>query len=286
MAKLKSGLTRLHSAVFLFGFAGLFGKWVKLPPEHIVFWRVAFASVTIAAFLSAKKQLLVIKNKTDLIWLSLCGSLLAFHWFSFFKSIQISSVAIGLLAYATFPIFVIFLEPLFFKTKIAPLNLFFIFLCVAGIYLIVPVFSLENQVFRGLVWGLGSSLSFALLTLINRDLSERMPSLNIVLFQDLIAALFLLPLVLSKSVAIAFPDFLLLAALGIICTALAHTLFVSSLRHIDATTASIICTLEPVYGIVLAALLLGEIPAIRTIFGGLLILISTALTTLRKSKSF
>jgi len=54
---------------------------------------------------------------------------------------------------------------------------------------------------------------------------------------------------------------LLLAGLGIVCTAGAHTLFIRGLREVRAQTASIISSLEPVYGIVLAFWLLGEKPA-------------------------
>lgn len=37
------------------------------------------------------------------------------HWVSFFKSIQVSTVAVGLLSFSTYPVFTTFLEPLFFK---------------------------------------------------------------------------------------------------------------------------------------------------------------------------
>jgi drug/metabolite transporter (DMT)-like permease len=59
----------------------------------------------------------------------------------------------------------------------------------------------------------------------------------------------------------------LLLVLGVLCTALAHTLFIESLAVLRTQTASVISALEPVYGIALAALLLGELPALRTLVG-------------------
>jgi len=64
----------------------------------------------------------------------------------------------------------------------------------------------------------------------------------------------------------------LLLVLGVLCTALAHTLFIDALARVSAHTASIVAGLEPVYGIALAFLLLGEVPSARTLFGGALIL--------------
>src|SRR5262249_24894356 len=67
-------------------------------------------------------------------------------------------------------------------------------------------------------------------------------------------------------------DVLLLLVLGILCTAVAHSLFIAGLRGIRARTASMIACLEPVYGAVLAALFLQEVPAARTVAGGLVVL--------------
>jgi drug/metabolite transporter (DMT)-like permease len=74
-------------------------------------------------------------------------------------------------------------------------------------------------------------------------------------------------------------DVALVLILGVFCTALAHTLFIASMRRMSAQTASIVSILEPVYGIALAALLLGEVPGLRTLIGGGLIVSAAALAT-------
>ncbi|MBD0270020.1 MAG: EamA family transporter, partial [Cyanobacteria bacterium Co-bin8] len=71
----------------------------------------------------------------------------------------------------------------------------------------------------------------------------------------------------------------LLLVLGVLCTALAHTLFIESLAVLRTQLASVISALEPVYGILLAVVLLGEIPNARTLAGGLLILGTTTVAT-------
>ena len=64
---------------------------------------------------------------------------------------------------------------------------------------------------------------------------------------------------------------LLLLILGVICTALPQTLFIKSLTHLKAQFASIVTGLEPVYGILFAAILLNEIPSLQTILGSCLV---------------
>ena len=67
--------------------------------------------------------------------------------------------------------------------------------------------------------------------------------------------------------------------LGVLCTALAHTLFIAALRTVTAHTASVVAALEPVYGIALAFVLLGEVPGARTLAGGALIVGAAVVAT-------
>jgi drug/metabolite transporter (DMT)-like permease len=76
-------------------------------------------------------------------------------------------------------------------------------------------------------------------------------------------------------------DIILLLILGIFCTALSHSLFIKGMRHIKAQTAAIISSLEPVYGIIMALFILKEVPSLRTILGGIVIL-GTALAVTSK----
>ena len=65
-------------------------------------------------------------------------------------------------------------------------------------------------------------------------------------------------------------------------TALSHTLFIGSLRTIRAQTASVVSCLEPVYGILLAALFLGEIPSRREVLGGAVVFACAIWGSLKK----
>jgi drug/metabolite transporter (DMT)-like permease len=281
----KSSLAEIHAAVMLFGLAGLFGKWLDLSPFVIVLGRVFFASLVLGLVLFLRRggPGREITVRGDLALFVLLGFILAVHWAAFFRSIQVSSVAVGLLAYSTFPFFTSFLEPLINKERWHGRHLYLSLGCLAGVFLIVPRFDPGHAVFQGAAWGVFAGLTFAVLTTLNRRLTSRHPALVIAFWQDLFACAFLIPVVFILRPQLTPRSLMLLAVLGVVCTALAHTLFIQGMRVVSARTASIISSLEPAYGALLALLFLGEVPSLRTVVGGAVILVSTALASLTEA---
>jgi drug/metabolite transporter (DMT)-like permease len=218
-----------------------------------------------------------------------CGALLALHWVTFFQAIQVSTVAVGLLSYSTAPVFVAVLEPPWFRERFSSRALVCALLTVAGVALLVPRWHAGDAVAIGMVYGMAygvvSGLSFAVLSLLNRGLVRRQPSIRVAFHQELAALLVLSPLLPWVWRPLTGLEWVLLAALGLICTALAHSLFIHALTEVRARVAAIVSALEPVYGIALAWLLLGEVPAWRTLGGGALILLAVLWATLRPEPS-
>ncbi|MBU4446427.1 MAG: DMT family transporter [Candidatus Marinimicrobia bacterium] len=274
-------LSGIHIAVLLFGLAGLFGKLIAASPVTIVFGRTAFASVVLWIVIKRYRISLKFQNRRDISGFLLMGTLLAVHWLTFFYSIQVSTVAIGLLTYSSFPVFVTLCEPLFTKCRLKTVDVITALIVMAGMIVIIPVFDIRNNIMQGVLYGLISGWTFALLTIFNKKYTSVYPALKIAFYQDLTACLILLPVIIIQTPRIAINDFAYIAFLGIICTALAHTLFIHSMKHIRAYTAGIIASLEPVYGILLAIFVLEEYPQLRTVIGGLLILGTVFWVTLR-----
>lgn len=277
-------LLHIHLAVLLFGFAGLFGKLLDLPPMVLVFGRVVFASAALlpAALWWRKGRGMSCRS---LAALAALGTLLAVHWTTFFLSVQASSVAVALITFSTFPVFVVFLEPLFFRERLHAADVLLAAVAMGGIVILTPSIRLGDRITQGVLWGIASGLTFALLSLLNRRYVRRLSSLTIALYQDAFAALSLLPFVVAERLAFSAREVLLLAVLGVVCTALAHALFIAGLRTISARTASMIACLEPVYGTIFAFLLLGEVPSWRTLLGGSIVLAVAVSATVRASSA-
>ena len=274
-----AALIALHVAAALFGFAGLFGKWLALSPVAIVLGRTAIAAAALGVLrLRARSQapfdVRLVGN----------GVVLAVHWLSFFAAIQVSTVAVGLLGYASFPLFILLAERVFFARRMRRREAVTAVLVTLGLVLLVPELSLGNPTVQGLAWGVVSGFTFALLAVMNRRwVGSRTPT-DIAFWQNLFAALALAPFAWAAPWAIGTiggREVMLLIVLGLFCTALAHTLFIWGLKVATAHTASVIAALEPVYGIVLALLFLGEVPSLRTIGGGALIVTAAVIATRR-----
>ena len=127
---------------------------------------------------------------------------------------------------------------------------------------------------------------FALLTVRSRRFSATYTPAAIAFWQNLFAAVVLLPFAWAGRdtlPAFTLHDVTLLVVLGVFCTALAHTLFIASLKRVSAHTASVVAVLEPVYGIALAAWLLHEIPTLRTLVGAAMIVGAAVLASRRSA---
>ncbi len=261
----------LHLAVMLFGLAGIIGKFVSLPAVIVTFGRVFFSSIFLLIIILVKKEKILLANKWDYVLMIIAGVIMAIHWFTFLQTIQMSTVAIGTITFSTFPIFVTFLEPIIYKERLRVKDIVLALIMFLGILITIPEFTLDNQVTLAIIIGLMGSLSYAVLCLMNRYFSNRYSGRIICLYEQGIAAITLFPaLFIVKAVPNA-TDLLALIFLGIICTALAHSIYVSSLKKVKVQTAGIISGMETVYSIVFAYVLLKETLGVRELLGGLII---------------
>ncbi len=279
MDQKKKALTGLHVSVFLMGASGLFGKLITTSAFFLVFGRVMFASAALLLFLKFKREKVKPHSTKDMVGFLLLGILMAFHWFAFFYAIQLSTVSIGLLTFSTFTVFTTLLEPLFFKTRLALRDMIIAALCCVGVWLISPEADLAGQtdqkMLSGVIWGVLSGLSYAFMLLLNKKYSTQYSPVTLTFYQCLVAMLVLLPVVLWMQETVLALDWLFLFIHGVVCTAIAFTLYVSATRYIKAQTISILTMLELIYGVALAYLILGESLSINMAIGGTVILIAS-----------
>ena len=118
----------------------------------------------------------------------------------------------------------------------------------------------------------------------NRYLSGFYESRTICFYEQGAAAVVLLPAVVLLQVQWTVEAVAGIAAIGLVCTALAHSLYVAAQRNVKAQTAGVISGMETVYGILFAFLFLGEVPGIRELIGGAIILGAAVFSSLTSSK--
>ena len=278
----RHGVVSVLVALPFVSLTGLFGKFLTFSPLLIVQGRTVFAfgALLLALFFLRKK--IFFSDLREWLWLALSGSILGVHWIAFFQAIQVSTVAIGVLSFASYPLFTTLLEPLFFREPLRVRNVFAALIVICGLALMATSTSddsntiISGSVFQGILWGLMAGFGFAVLTLLNRGHVRKHSALLITCWQNGFAALVLLPWSLSESWTLSGKELGLLFILGVVCTVGGHTLLINGLRHVRAQVASLlIAGLEPVFAILFALFLLGEVPSLQTLLGGVLIISTT-----------
>jgi drug/metabolite transporter (DMT)-like permease len=279
---IQTGFFQIHLAVILFGFSGLIGKLISAGPPVIVFGRTFFAAIALLAYLALTGRRPWLRPGRYGLALFFSGVVLAAHWAAFFQSVQTASVPIALITFGTFPLWIAFLEPLIFRERFAAGDGIAAAAVAIGLVFVVPGFDPADRTLQGVLWGLFSGASFAVLAVRNRIHVRTHPPLTVVFYQLAFAAAASLPFAVLSGASFSAADIPLLVILGIVCTAAAQAFYIGSLRWISARTAGIVIGLEPVYGILLALILLGEIPTLRVAFGGAIILAAVLLMMIRK----
>lgn len=262
----------LHIAVMLFGLAGVAAQFVEIPAVLTALGRVICSSILLFLIAVFKKDRLSLNSKKDYGMIVLTGVVMAAHWTTFFQSIQVSTVAIGTITFSTFPLFLTFLEPLIFHERLRKQSIASAVVLFIGVLITIPEFSMANHTTIGIIWGMISSFTYAVLTLANRYFSARYAARTICLYEQGSAAIVLLPALFLVEASWRIQDIAGVAFVGFICTAFAHSLYISAQKSVRAQTAGIVSGMETVYGIVYALLFLGEIPSVRELIGGAVIL--------------
>lgn len=268
----KKNVLWLHVAVMLFSISGVVGQFVEIPSVLVAMGRVICSSILLFIIAKVKKESLKLESKKDYILIMLAGAVLAVHWTTFFQSIQVSSVAIGTITFSTFPLFITFIEPIIFKEKIKMRSIVNAIILLIGVLITIPEFSMENQVTVGIVWGMVSSFTYAIITLANRYFSKKYIGRVVCLYEQGTAAIVLLPAAFLVPAVWRPQDIAGVLVIGFVCTAFAYSLYVSAQKGVRAQTAGIISGMETVYGIIYALIFLSEVPSGREILGGIVIL--------------
>ncbi|WP_340154569.1 DMT family transporter [uncultured Winogradskyella sp.] len=264
--------------------SGPLGKFIDMPTVVIIWWRSILAMVFLFTLCAFKGISLKIGNKRDRFTFFIAALLMGAHWITYFYALKLSNVAIGMISLFTFPVIIALLEPFFSKTKLDPIHIVLGIIVMVGIYFLAPEFDIKNNYLQGILCGILSAVCYALRILILKGQVANYNSTMLMFYQVAIVTVLLAPVLFfmdSSNIKTQYPYVLLLA---LVTTSIGHTLFVNSLKYFKASTASIIGSTQPVFGIIIAFFFLNEIPTIHTFVGGSLILATVIIESVRSKK--
>lgn len=278
------GLVGLHLSVLLLGGTALFSKLIKLSAVDITALRSVFAALALLGLLLMRRRPLQLQRGRDYLMVLLLGVLFGVHWITYFHAMQVSTVAVGLIALYTFPVITVFLEPWFAGQRPHYQDVLSGLLVILGIYLMVPAFDLADGVTQGVLWGVFSALLFALRNVLQRHYFTHYSAPQALFYQSVVVAVLVLPFLSGEPQLMEGGQWGLVVLLGIVFTALPHTLFANGLIHFKAKTASLVACLQVVYATGFAALLLDELPDWHTLLGGSIIVCAAAYESVRANR--
>ena len=209
---------------------------------------------------------------------------MAVHWVTYFYALKLANVALGVLSLYTFPIMIALLEPLFLKVKFNPIYILLGLTVLTGLYILTPEFNIESSQVKGIMFGVFSAFCYAIRVLILKQHVANYNGTMLMFYQTLIITVVMLPVLFFMDVSGLESQFPYLLLLAFLTTAIGHSIMLHSLKFFSASTASIISSLQPIFGIILAFFFLQEMPTLNTFFGGGLILLTVVIESIRSKK--
>ena len=277
-------LTMLTLATLFISTSGALGKFIDMPTPVIIWWRCSLGALFLFIFCRYKKFNLKIYSTRDFSTLLLSSIFLGVHWITYFYALKLSNVALGMLSLFTFPVITALLEPLFTKTKLNPIHIFLALLVLLGIYILAPEFDFKSNQVKGIFLGVFSAFCYAIRNLMLKKPAALYNGTSLMMYQTLFLTILLLPVMFLQDISNITTQYPYVILLALVTTAIGHSLFISSLKYFSVSTASIIGSMQPIFGIIIAFIFLSEIPTLNTFIGGLIILSTVVIESLRSSR--
>ena len=267
------GYIKIAVAAIIWGSVSLLVRTLELPVLIMVFYRFLFAVAAALSVLVFSRSSFKIRTKKNLSLLILSGFFLTLNWVFFFYALVLTTVANAVLVTYTAPILVAIFAPHFLKEKLEWNTVISLVLAMSGIsFILSPADLSMGKPLLGIIFAFGTSLTYASLVIIAKELLPGLPVLIIIFYQSLIAMVALSPFSLLGGGPRGFEAWLLLIIMGIVHTLIAPYLYLSGLKVVKAQRAGILTYFDPLSATIFAALFLGEIPGFYTLLGGILII--------------
>ncbi|MEW6107615.1 MAG: EamA family transporter [Nitrospirota bacterium] len=257
-------------AIFIWSSLGIVVRAADTGLIYTIFFPAFIALVIQSVILFLTKEHKELSKAKKIPYLFLLGPVFLFNNLLFYFSFKNTTIANAVMTHYTAPVFVSILSPLLLKEPVQRIAVMAIIISSAGLWLMLNGFSLSEGHLAGIIAGVLSGITYALIIIIGRFLARNFSPLIITVLQNLMVVSLLLPFI-KEFPAEALGYFVVL---GLVHSTIAPLLYIRGLKEVMAGKAAILGYLEPVGAMMLAMFFFGEFPGIRSLLGGFLILFS------------
>jgi drug/metabolite transporter (DMT)-like permease len=282
----KMALAEGITAGVFFGTAAIFIRLLKgIDVFSIAFWRLIIAVIALTIILLLLRRTfsrkLVQQNLKDL---AVLGVFLGLHFILFVSSVQDTTILNATVLVNTAPIFSMFVSAYLFNVKPSRLAVLGLTISFMGICIIALADTFAKAQPFGFSLHLKGDLEAVLAAVIEafylnlgRKTRSRMPVLSAMLPIYLLSALVVGVISVPVGASLAIPNnlelILFIIGLGVLPTAISHTLYFSSLSNLKSFETATMALLEPIGATLLGVIIFQEIPGALFVFGAILILL-------------
>jgi drug/metabolite transporter (DMT)-like permease len=265
---------QIHFCVLLWGVTAVLGKLISLSALPLVWWRMLLVVITLALLPGVWRGLRTLSASAAWAYAGI-GALVALHWLTFYGAIKLANASVAATCIALAPAFTAAIEPWIAHRPFQPRELCIGIAVLPGVAMVAG--GVPSGMHAGLMVGTLSALLASLFSSLNKRMVAGAAPLTVTALElgagtlalTILAPLmaWLLPAFDGQLLKLPSPrDGMLLLALALACTLLPFALSLVALRRLSAYAVQMITNLEPVYAIVLAALLLGEMHELTPMF--------------------
>lgn len=283
--------------MLLFGCIPVVVRMISANPYTIGIFRLAVATTVLATVLAmrsgAQRILPVVRRSADgkprfpaadLARLAAIGFLFFAHWITLFFAIKASSASIAAIGQSTYGVHLLLLAAIFVDHRPRWTDVAAVVLALAGAILVIPHFTLTNDVAVGMLLATVSAAFYAALPLLHQRWSH-IPTPTRTLGQFGFALLFFSFFVTKTEWTLSARDWggLLFLAIGV--TLIAHSLWVRVTTQIAPSLTSIIYYGQIPVAIALGVVVLGEPLTVRTACGATMIVAGSVIGLASRARS-
>lgn len=285
----------LISSMLIFSTIGIFRKHIPLSSGILAAARGFIGTLfLIILFLLKGEKPHPNAIKKHLFLLLLSGCFIGFNWIMLFESYRYTTVATSTLCYYMAPIFVMIVSPFFEKEKITLKKALCILTALTGMIFVSGILEPKNwqagtsgiPALKGILFGLGAAALYASVILLNKKI-QGVGAYEKTILQLGSAAITILPYVLFtesfQNIEVTWSVVLLLVLVGVIHTGIAYALYFHSMSGLKAQTIALYSYIDPIFAIILSALLLKEEMSCLAILGAVLILGAAMISEITES---
>ncbi|MDH4452614.1 MAG: EamA family transporter [Verrucomicrobiota bacterium] len=252
---------QLHLVVLAWGLTAILGKLILLSPVDVVLWRTLLAALGFVVITRLLGHRLTISIRTAAAMLGV-GILLGLHWILFFWSARLATASVCLAAMPTAVLWCTLIEPLIDGTRRWRLSELVVGMIMVGAVWLIYEF--EFRYWLGFSVSIASAVFAAFFATFSKQQVAGAAHWSVIgayqMTGAFIAALLCRPF-LEQGLLPMLPDAasaFWVIVLALICTVAAYAGFMDVLRRVSVFTVNVVYNMEPVYGILLAALVFGQ----------------------------